>query len=64
VPQLLQRRNNLALRVWQQMELVKAQVHGGEYRAIKYRSYTGTVTGTRRQVEQHVTVSHGGFQYQ
>lgn len=54
VPQVVQRRNKLALRVWQQMELVKAQVHGGEYRITKYRSYTDTVTGMRRQVEAQV----------
>jgi uncharacterized protein (DUF111 family) len=61
VPQVVQRRNKLALRVWQQMELAKAQVHGGEYRITKYRSYTDTATGTRRQVEQHVMVKPWWF---
>ena len=61
VPQVVQRRNKLALRVWQQMELAKAQANGGEYRTTKYRSYTDTVTGTRRQVEAHVTVKPWWF---
>ena len=61
VPQLVQRRNKLALRVWQQMELVKAQANGNDYRVTKYRSYTDTVTGVRRQVEQHVMVKPWWF---
>ena len=61
VPQVVQRRNKLALRVWQQMELAKAQANGGEYRVTKYRSYTDTATGTRRQVEQHVMVKPWWF---
>jgi hypothetical protein len=61
VPQVVQRRNKLALRVWQQMELAKAQALGGEYRIMKYRSYTDTVTGTRRQVEAHVMVKPWWF---
>lgn len=61
VPQVVQRRNKLALRVWQQLELAKAQALGGEYRITKYRSYTDTVTGTRRQVEAHVCVKPWWF---
>jgi len=61
VPQVVQRRNKLALRVWQQLELAKAQALGGEYRITKYRSYTDTVTGTRRQVEAHVSVKPWWF---
>lgn len=61
VPQVVQRRNKLALRVWQQMELAKAQASGSEYRVTKYRSYTDTATGTRRQVEQHVMVKPWWF---
>lgn len=61
VPQVVQRRNKLALRVWQQMELAKTQANGGEYRITKYRSYTDTATGTRRQVEQHVSVKPWWF---
>ena len=64
VPQVVQRRNKLALRVWQQMELAKAQASGGEYRVTKYRSYTDIETGTRRQVEQHVTVKPWWFSTQ
>ncbi len=61
VPQVVLRRNKLALRVWQQMELAKAQASGGEYRVTKYRSYTDIETGVRRQVEQHVMVKPWWF---
>lgn len=61
VPQVVQRRNKLALRVWQQMELAKAQANGNDYRVTKYKSYTDTTTGTRRQVEQHITVKPWWF---
>ena len=61
VPQVVQRRNKLALRVWQQMELVKAQANGAQYCVTKCRSNTDTVTGTRREVEQHVTVKPWWF---
>ena len=54
VPQVVQRRNKLAKRVWQQIELAKAQAQGAEYRVAKFKSYTDTATGVRRQVEAHV----------
>lgn len=57
----MQRRNKLALRVWQQIELAKAQTNGGEYRVTKYRGYTDTFTRTRRQVEAQVCVKPWWF---
>jgi hypothetical protein len=62
VPQVVQRRNKLALRVWQQIELAKAQANGAEYCVTKYKSYTDT--GLRRQVEQRVTVKPWWFETQ
>ena len=64
VPQVVQRRNKLALRVWQQIELAKAQANGAQYCVTKYKSYTDTDTGLRRQVEQRVTVKPWWFETQ
>ena len=61
VPQVVQRRTKLALRVWQQIELAKAQANGVQYCVTKYKSYTDTDTGLRRQVEQRVTVKPWWF---
>ena len=61
VPQVVQRRNKLAKRVWQQIELAKAQAQGAEYRFAEFKSYTDTATGVRRQVEAHVSVKPWWF---
>jgi len=61
IPQVVQRRNKLAKRVWQQIELAKAQEQGTQFRVAKIKSYTETETGMRKQVEQHVTVKPWWF---
>ena len=61
VPQVVQRRNKLAKRVWQQIELAKAQEQGTQFRVAKFKSYTDTETGMRKQVEQHITVKPWWF---
>jgi len=61
VPQVVQRRNKLAKRVWQQIELAKAQEQGTQFRVAKFKSYTDTETGMRKQVEQHVTIKPWWF---
>ena len=61
VPQVVQRRKKLAKRVWQQIELAKAQEQGTQFRVAKFKSYTDTETGLRKQVEQHVTVKPWWF---
>lgn len=61
VPQLVQRRNKLAKRVWQQIELAKAQEQGTQFRVAKFKSYTDSETGMRKQVEQHVTIKPWWF---
>lgn len=46
-----QRRNKLIKRLWEQMELAKAQQSGGVYAPIQFRSVTDKQTGERKQVE-------------
>ena len=46
-----QRRNKLAKRLWEQMELAKAQQAGTQYTATKFRAITDNETGLRKQVE-------------
>ena len=61
VPQVVQRRNKLAKRVWQQIELAKAQEQGTQFRIAKFKSYTDSETGVRKQVETHVSVKQWWF---
>ena len=46
-----QRRNKLAKRLWEQIELAKAQQTGTTFAPIKFRSITDTETGQRKQIE-------------
>ena len=46
-----QRRNKLAKRLWEQIELAKAQQAGTQFAPIKYRTVRDAETGVRRQVE-------------
>lgn len=61
IPQVVQRRNKLAKRVWQQIELAKAQEQGTQFRVAKFKSYTDTQTGERRQVETQMLVKQWWF---
>jgi hypothetical protein len=61
VPQVIQRRNKLAKRVWQQIELAKAQAQGTQFRVAKFKSYTDTQTGERKQVETQMLVKQWWF---
>ena len=61
VPQVVQRRNKMAKRVWQQIELAKAQEQGTQFRVAKFKSYTDSETGVRKQVETHVSVKQWWF---
>ena len=51
VPALQLRRNKLAKRLWEQIELAKAQGAGTHFAPIKLRSIVDPETGLRRQVE-------------
>lgn len=61
IPQVVQRRNKLAKRVWQQIELAKAQEQGTQFRVAKFKSYTDTQTGERKQVETQMLVKQWWF---
>jgi hypothetical protein len=61
VPQVIQRRRKLELRVWQQMELAKAQQSGAHYTVKRFRSFTDRETGARKQVETDVRVKQWWF---
>ncbi|MDH6504207.1 DUF6641 family protein [Polynucleobacter sphagniphilus] len=61
IPQVVQRRNKLAKRVWQQIELAKAQEQGTQFRVAKFKSYTDSETGMRKQVETQMSVKQWWF---
>lgn len=61
VPQVVLRRNKLAKRVWQQIELAKAQEQGTQFRVAKFKSYTDSETGVRKQVETQMLVKQWWF---
>lgn len=46
-----QRRNKLAKRVWEQIEMAKAQAQGTQYTATKLRTVMDESTGARKQIE-------------
>ena len=56
-----QRRNKLAKRLWEQMELAKAQQAGTHYIATKFRTITDNETGLRKQVETNKRVKAWWF---
>ena len=46
-----QRRNKLAHRLWEQIQLAKSQIEGTEFVVKKYRSFVDRETGIKKQVE-------------
>lgn len=56
-----QRRNKLAKRLWEQMELAKAQQMGTHYIATKFRTITDSETGLRKQIETNKRVKAWWF---
>jgi hypothetical protein len=56
-----QRRNKLAKRLWEQMELAKAQQTGTQFIATKFRTITDNETGLRKQVETNKRVKAWWF---
>ncbi len=61
IPQVLQRRNKLGKRIWEQIELAKAEQTGGEFVVNRFRSYTDKDTGLRKQVETQKRVKAWWF---
>jgi TRAP-type mannitol/chloroaromatic compound transport system substrate-binding protein len=51
VPQIVLRRNKLSKRLWEQIELAKAEQSGAAFGIKKFRSYTDKETGIRKQIE-------------
>jgi len=56
-----ERRNKLAKRVWEQIELAKAQAQGTQYTPIKFRTITDRETGARKQIETTKRVKQWWF---
>jgi len=61
MPPVQQRRNKLAKRLWEQMELAKAHQAGTHYAPIKFRSVKDETTGLRKQVETNKRVKAWWF---
>jgi len=51
LPAVQQRRNKLVKRIWEQIELAKAEQNGTTFAPVKFRSVTDKETGLRRSVE-------------
>lgn len=51
MPAVQVRRNKLAKRLWEQVELAKAQQAGAQFSTTRHRSIVDAETGLRRQVE-------------
>lgn len=61
VPAVQQRRNKLAKRLWEQIELAKAQQTGGNFNPVRFRTITDAETGLRKQVETNKRVKAWWF---
>lgn len=51
LPQAQQRRNKLLKRIWEQIELAKAEQNGEVFSITRLRSYKDNETGLRKQIE-------------
>ena len=51
LPQIVQRRNRLIAKIWEQTELAKAQQEGKQFQPTRFRSIKDAETGERRNVE-------------
>ena len=61
MPTVQVRRNKLVRRLWEQMELARAQAAGTQFAPVKFRSYQDKETGLRRQVETTKRVKQWWF---
>ncbi|PUE25244.1 DUF6641 family protein [Limnohabitans sp. Jir72] len=61
LPPVQQRRNKLVRRIWEQIELAKAEQAGTTFAPIKFRSYTDKETGVRKQVEMNKRIKAWWF---
>lgn len=51
MPTVVIRRNKMATKVWEQIQLAKSQLEGTTFVVKKYRSFTDRETGLRKQIE-------------
>jgi hypothetical protein len=61
MPAIQQRRNKLAKRLWEQIELAKAQESGTTFTPTKFRTITDANTGQRKTVETNKRVKAWWF---
>lgn len=61
MPSVQVRRNKLVKRLWEQMELAKAQQAGTQFAPTKFRSIADLETGLRKQVEVNKRVKQWWF---
>lgn len=61
LPAVEQRRNKLIKRIWEQIELARAEQAGKTFAPVKLRSYTDKETGQRKQVETNKRVKAWWF---
>lgn len=61
MPAIQVRRNKLVKRLWEQMELAKAQQAGTQFAPIKFRTIADPETGMRKQVEVFKRVKQWWF---
>ena len=61
VPAIQVRRNKLTRRLWEQMELAKAQLAGEQFTVTKFRSVMEQDTGLRKQVEVQKRIKQWWF---
>ncbi len=50
-PIVVIRRQKLASKVWEQLQLAKSQINGTKFEVKKFRSYTDRESGLRKQIE-------------
>lgn len=61
MPAVQVRRNKMSRRLWEQIELARAQQAGTEFAPVKFRSYQDKETGLRKQVETTKRVKQWWF---
>ena len=61
VPNIVQRRLKLVRRIWEQIELAKAEQSGTKFVVSKFRSYTDKESGLRKQIETNKRIKSWVF---
>ena len=61
LPQVQQRRNKLLKRIWEQIELAKAEQNGEVFSVTRLRSYKDSESGIRKQIETQKRVKAWWF---